>query len=244
MTLARHSLLREVSMFKHVGLFCGCEGKYCNQCGQVKCHRAFHRDKTGSFGLRWRCKDCQRAYFEEKTDQINERRKEYKAEHREHFNEYDREYHRKNPEPKRARDRKYRQEHREEIKIKKSISNKRYKSTEEYKKRSVEYNRQYRQLHPEQNAQNFNNRRARILQAGGSFTAREWKKLCKHYNYTCLCCGRREPEIKLTADHVIPLSKGGTNFIDNIQPLCQSCNSSKYRSIIDYRVNWSEESQG
>lgn len=75
-------------------------------------------------------------------------------------------------------------------------------------------------------------------------TQKEWVELCTHYEFVCLCCGRREPEIKLTADHVIPLSKGGTNFIENIQPLCQSCNSSKHRAIIDYRVNWGEENQG
>ena len=231
-------------MFEHVGLFCGCEGRLCNKCCQMKCHRAFSRDAKGKFGLGSRCKACVKSYQQANIDRINERRREYKAEHRERFNEYDREYHRKNPETKLARDRKYRQEHREEIKIKKSISSKRRRSTEEYKKRSAEYNHQYRQLHPEQNAQNFNNRRARILQAGGSFTTKEWVELCAYYEFTCLCCGRCEPEIKLTADHVIPLSKGGTNSIDNIQPLCQSCNSSKYRSIIDYRVNRDKERQG
>jgi hypothetical protein len=34
------------------------------------------------------------------------------------------------------------------------------------------------------------------------------------------------------------LSKGGTNYIDNIQPLCLTCNLRKARTIIDYRVNW------
>jgi len=45
-----------------------------------------------------------------------------------------------------------------------------------------------------------------------SFTAQEWAELKRRYNYTCLRCGRREPEIKLTADHVVPISKGGARL--------------------------------
>ena len=221
-------------MFNHVGLFCGCDGRYCNKCGQVKCHRAFSKDRKGKFGLSAWCKECVKSHQQANLDRINERRRENRREKADHYSAYQKEFHRKNPEPKKTRDRKYRQEHTEEINA--YIRN--YKRTNEaYKEKQQIYDREYRRLHPEQNAQNFNNRRARILQAGGSFTSREWKKLCKHYHHTCLCCGRHEPEIKLTADHVVPLSKGGTNSIDNIQPLCQSCNSSKHRKTIDYRVN-------
>lgn len=222
-------------MFQHVGLFCNCEGRYCNKCGQVKCHRAFSKDAKGKFGLSPWCKECVKSYQQANLDRINEQRRENRREKADHYNAYLREFHRGNPEPKKARDRKYRQEHAEEIKA--YIRD--YKRTnEQYRVHNSEYNRQYRKLNPEKNAQHFNNRRARIQQAGGSFTSREWKKLCKRYNYTCLCCGRREPEIKLTVDHVVPLSAGGTNSIENIQPLCQSCNSSKHRRTIDYRINW------
>ena len=67
------------------------------------------------------------------------------------------------------------------------------------------------------------------------FTAEEWQALKAHYDYTCLKCQKREPEITLTRDHIIPQVKGGLDKIDNIQPLCVSCNSSKRERIIDYR---------
>lgn len=67
---------------------------------------------------------------------------------------------------------------------------------------------------------------------GGSFTAEEWKALCFQYGYKCLKCGQ---SVELTVDHVVPVSKGGTNDISNIQPLCLSCNSSKGAKTVDYR---------
>ena len=76
-------------------------------------------------------------------------------------------------------------------------------------------------------------RRAAKSSADGSFTHNEWIDLCNKHDNKCLACGSRSA--KLTIDHVVPLSEGGTNFIDNIQPLCQPCNSSKGTKTIDYR---------
>jgi 5-methylcytosine-specific restriction endonuclease McrA len=76
-------------------------------------------------------------------------------------------------------------------------------------------------------------RRTRKTAAGGSYTTSEWKALVNHYGNKCLRCGRED--VKLTADHVVPVAKGGTSDIDNIQPLCYSCNSSKGAKTIDYR---------
>lgn len=70
-------------------------------------------------------------------------------------------------------------------------------------------------------------RRVREFNAEGSHTEGEWETLKAQYNWTCPCCKRSEPEVILTEDHIIPLSKGGSHNIENIQPLCRSCNASK-----------------
>src|SRR5437879_6116677 len=103
-------------MFNHVGLFCGCEGKYCPICDQWKCQRAFSKENRRSDGLHWRCKECVKSYQQANLDRINERRRENRREKADHYCAYQKEFHRKNPEPKKARDRKYREEHAEEIK--------------------------------------------------------------------------------------------------------------------------------
>jgi len=77
-------------------------------------------------------------------------------------------------------------------------------------------------------------RKRRIRNIVGSHTFGEWETLKAQYNWTCPCCGKSEPTIKLSEDHIIPVSKGGSNNIENLQPLCHSCNSRKNVKIIKY----------
>ena len=100
------------------------------------------------------------------------------------------------------------------------------------------YYRRYCENHKERIAHLKARRYARERGAIGSHTLEEWEDLKKKYNYTCPMCGRREPEIKLTKDHIIPLSEGGTDYIWNIQPLCRSCNSKKGKKIFTKIQNY------
>jgi hypothetical protein len=81
--------------------------------------------------------------------------------------------------------------------------------------------------------------RAKRRQAEGSYTTQEWIDLKEKYDNRCLCCGRHQSELDyiLQQDHIIPLSKQGTNWITNIQPLCHDCNGmgGKGTKTIDYR---------
>lgn len=65
-----------------------------------------------------------------------------------------------------------------------------------------------------------------------------WNELKAKYDHCCLACGRREPEVRLEKDHVVPVKSGGTNDPGNFQPLCRPCNARKGNRTIDYRLMW------
>jgi hypothetical protein len=67
-------------------------------------------------------------------------------------------------------------------------------------------------------------RKARIKVNGGSHTKAQAQALLQAQNYQCAYCHRA---VKLTKDHVIPVSQGGKNDIGNICWSCLRCNIQK-----------------
>jgi len=103
---------------------------------------------------------------------------------------------------------------------------------QENKERRKKVAAQYQKDHPDKCKTYHANRRTKKSKAGGAYTSVEWNDLCSHYDHKCLDCRKRR---KLEADHIIPVSKGGTSNIDNIQPLCRTCNAHKGTKTTDFR---------
>lgn len=180
--------------------------RICSKCGINKPIGEFNKNHRKREGFENNCNECLRSYT-----------RKYKKDNKESVNAFNREYNRKNPEVKRESDRKWIE--RGDNRQKKNAADK-----------------EYRKSHPasrEYNAINLARRRARLRNAVGKVSAREWRDILNFYDNTCLSCGRND--IKLTLDHIVPLISGGSNSVDNVQPLCGSCNSRKSRKTIDYR---------
>lgn len=61
------------------------------------------------------------------------------------------------------------------------------------------------------------------------FTEQEKRIVYERYNGRCVICGKPVSFKRMTIDHKVPLSAGGTNQIENLQLACLSCNQMKGR---------------
>lgn len=92
--------------------------------------------------------------------------------------------------------------------------------------------RQWKDKNPEKQRANSNRRRSRKNKVISQ--PYDFETICTQYGNKCLRCGR--DDVKLTVDHIIPISWGGNDTADNIQPLCLSCNAGKgNHRATDYR---------
>lgn len=78
-------------------------------------------------------------------------------------------------------------------------------------------------------------RRAREHGARGTFTWSEFMRIAAKFDYCCAYCGVKPG--RLDPDHVVPLSRGGSNTPSNLLPTCNLCNSSKCAMTL---IEWAE----
>jgi hypothetical protein len=77
------------------------------------------------------------------------------------------------------------------------------------------------------------NQNAKNKNVYGTLERQDWKFILEYCDFTCLSCENKTEDFHI--DHVISMFNGGTNTIDNIQPLCGYCNLKKGRRNYDFR---------
>ncbi len=184
------------------------DGKPCKRCG------------TSEWSNRGECKKCSSEYY-----------RRWREANREKHLEATREWRVANPQRVKDQRKKWKADNKEKV----SEGARRWRSglDKQAKEAQRRQQREWKRRNPGKRVADNNRRRTRETEAGGFYTVAEFKELCNHYGNKCLRCGR--DDVKLTADHIKPVSKGGSSNIDNIQPLCLPCNSSKHDRHIDYR---------
>jgi 5-methylcytosine-specific restriction endonuclease McrA len=214
---------------------------YCKACAAASRRDWYERNAESE-------REASRQYKREHPDEIREYKRDYHRRNRERVNEHRREQYRENHDERRAAWREYAEANRDAIR---ALARRLYhRHTEQRREEALAYyynNREralekaringprWKAANPEKMRAMWTRRRARKAGNGGSHTAQEWLDLKARYDNRCLCCGKREPEIALTVDHVIPIARGGSDDIDNIQPLCRLCNLRKHTKTTDYR---------
>lgn len=183
-------------------------------------YRAENKEKCAAAARDWyernreHCKARKKAYREANGDEVRRKNREYKELNRDFVRQQDAAYRQKN-----------RQLIRERHKVWRDANPERW----------AEICRKWKQANRELVRAAGHRRRARLSESVENYTPEEWAALKAAVDYTCLMCGRQEPEIKLTVDHIVPVSKGGSNGIQNVQPLCRECNNIKHARLMDFR---------
>lgn len=90
----------------------------------------------------------------------------------------------------------------------------------------------YLKRNPHKKEEFDSNRRAKKKSAEGKYTREDVSKILNLQKWKCANCrsclkGIFKGKRKYHVDHIHSLSKGGTNWPDNLQALCVSCNSKK-----------------
>lgn len=67
-------------------------------------------------------------------------------------------------------------------------------------------------------------------------TKAQWNAMVRFFGLQCVrCCQTMGHAALLTRDHILPVSKGGSDSLTNLQPLCKKCNTRKGDTVEDYR---------
>lgn len=178
--------------------------KWCARCKSVKPLDSFYRDSGRKDGRYPRCKACCSAHQ-------SEQRKAYYQANKETINAACRAYYAANKE---ARTEAATQFHREHPEVNRAATKK------------------WRANNPDKVADFSRTRRARILGSVGTHTTEDILQMVRDQHGLCAYC-ECQLEGGYEVDHMVPLSRGGSDSWENLAIACPPCNRSKNAKTVE-----------
>ncbi len=194
--------------------------KTCTQCGELKLLTEYSKNSAAKDKLRAACRICDAAA-----------RSKYRAENHDEHIAYNLKYYQDNKERERLRKKKW------------SADNPEYAVvySKEYHKKNKEAHNAASREYAKNNRDKYNeaDRRRRARKLNNGVEVYTELQVLETYGTDCHLCGRPIDlnnsrrvgpvgwETGLHIDHVIPISKGGPDVLDNVRPSHGQCNVSK-----------------
>ena len=187
-------------------------------------YRKAHPEKCRESGRKWReanpekKKEWNKNYCNAHPEKVREKSRRYRKAHPERCREQNRKHYKAHPERCRERVRKHRKTHPEKVR---------------------EQVRKYQKAHPEICRLIKQKRREKLHNLIRAYTLQEWKDKLNAANGFCPgyeCEPHFVGKENLSMDHTPPVSKAPIGFvytINDINPLCRSCNSRKWNKLTD-----------
>lgn len=188
--------------------------KACSVCHSVKPLAEFSPQRLGKHGTTASCKVCRREltsiWRKANPAKVQDSsRKEYQK-NKDARRARRKAWAKKNPEMANAQQQRYYYKNRESVLRRHKIAGKKYAQQNRPKMREIVM-RRYR----------------RIKDAAGFYSFEQWLAKGAYHGWRCYLCGLELSPLSAETDHKIPVSRGGTNWLANIAPVCTPCNMSK-----------------
>jgi hypothetical protein len=180
-------------------------------------------------------------YYQDHKEHHNSLTRKWRLDHPERTKELQRKKYHENPEKHREYSRKWKRKNRDKLNARRKelyVQNNMIEYHRKWKQNNRDkINMILRKKYREDSSTfkvRYHKHRSLLKNALGNHTVKEWLFVRNLTHGICPSCNKFIGVENLTEDHVFSLNNFGTNYIDNIQALCHSCNCAKNDKNILY----------
>jgi 5-methylcytosine-specific restriction endonuclease McrA len=218
------SLCKDCGINERYVYLSGKVNSYCKECGNKRSKEHYKKNKESALK---RVKE----YYQTNKDSVLKYQKEYYEDNKDYLLSYHKAYRESNRDVKIGYYRQYYKEN------KQAVSDKKKENYQKNKHSILNKTKKYKKLNPDVARRSNTRRRARKLDNG--FESYTEEQVLNLYGNNCHICnigidllaprqaGAKGWEMGLHIDHVVPISRGGPDTLDNVRPSHGKCNLSK-----------------